>query len=150
MSARDATLFDLVGGERLRAIVEAFYRRVFDDVMIGYMFVGKDRARLIEKEWELAARMLGGEVRYTGRSMPEAHARTTITSGHFDRRTQLLRDTLAAHQVPAEVQAAWLGHVEALREQITGGAACNEDAADPDAPEPAVRAPSAPIRLGRR
>ena len=148
--SRAATPFERLGGDALRAIITDFYRRVFDDVMIGFMFTGKDRARLIDKEWELAARMLGGEVRYSGKSMTAAHARVPITGGHFDRRTQILRETLAAHAVAPDIQDAWLGHVEALRAQITAdrGSECDHDAA-------ATRTttsvdPTGPIRLGRK
>lgn len=148
--SRDAALFDRLGGDALRAIVTDFYRRVFDDVMIGFMFAGKDRARLIDKEWELAARMLGADVRYSGKSMPDAHARVPITGGHFDRRTQILRETLAAHAVPQDIQDAWLGHVEALRAQITAdrGSECDHDAAATRTTTSAD--PGGPIRLGRK
>ena len=147
---RDATLFEQLGGDALRAVITDFYERVFADVMIGFLFVGKDRARLIEKEWELAARMLGADVRYTGKSMPEAHARVPITGGHFDRRVQILRDALAAHAVAAEIQAVWLGHTEALRAQITAdrGSECDHDAAATRTTTVADAA--GPIRLGRR
>jgi hemoglobin len=148
--AREPTPFDRLGGDRLREVITDFYRRVFDDVMIGFMFAGKDRARLIEKEWEMAARMLGGDVRYTGRAMPAAHARVPITGGHFDRRTQILRDTLAAHQVPRDIQDVWLGHVEALRAQLTAdkGSDCDHDAAA--SRTEVAPAPSGPVRLGRK
>lgn len=146
----DATLFHRLGGDALRAIIVDFYDRVFADVMIGFVFAGKDRARLIDKEWELAARMLGADVRYTGKSMPEAHRRVPITGGHFDRRTQILRETLADHGVAADIRDAWLGHVDAMRAQITAdrGSECDHDAA---ATRTTVEpAPTGPIRLGRR
>lgn len=148
--SRDPTLFERIGGERLRAVIEDFYRRVFADVMIGFMFAGKDRARLVDKECEFAAKLLGADVRYTGRSMPEAHARVPITGGHFDRRTQILRDVLAAHDVPADVQAAWLAHVDALRPQLTAdqGSDCDHDAAAARTRTDA--SPSGPLRLGRK
>jgi len=147
---RDATLFERLGGDALRAIITDFYRHVFDDVMIGFMFAGKDRARLIDKEWEMAARMLGADIRYSGKSMPDAHARVPITGGHFDRRTQILRETLAAHGVPQDIQDAWLGHVEALRAQITAdrGSECDHDAAA--ARTTTTADPAGPIRLGRK
>ena len=148
--SRSSTLLDAIGADALRAVITDFYDRVFADVMIGFMFVGKDKARLIEKEWEFAARMLGADVRYTGKSMPDAHARVPITGGHFDRRTQILRDTLAAHHVPAEVQAAWLGHVEALRAQITAdrGSECDHD--DAASRTETTADAGGQIRLGRK
>ena len=67
------TAFDELGPERLRAILTDFYDRVFADPMIGFFFLGKDKARLIELEWQLTARILGAEVAYQGRGMGAAH-----------------------------------------------------------------------------
>ena len=64
------SLFKQLGGApRLRDILSDFYNRVFDDVMIGYMFIGQDKARLIQREVEFTARFLGAEMEYHGRSM---------------------------------------------------------------------------------
>ncbi len=126
------TLFDRIGPDALRAVIVDFYDRVFADVMIGFLFIGKDRQRLIDKEWEFSANFLGArEVRYTGRPMREAHARSPILGGHFDRRLQILRNTLRDHAVDADVVAAWIGHQVALRPQITGdaGSECDHDVA---------------------
>jgi hemoglobin len=137
-------LFDKIGPDRLRAVIEDFYARIFGDVMIGFLFEGKDRQRLIDKEYELTARLLGADVPYTGRPMREAHARSPILGGHFERRLELLRQTLAAHAIDREVVDAWLEHTVALRAQITPdrGSECKDsDATERVAaagPEPAV------------
>jgi hemoglobin len=147
MQMPDPSLFDQIGSDRLRAVIADFYDRVFADVMISYLFAGKNKAHLIDREWELTARMLGAaDVRYTGRSMRDAHAHHSILGGHFDRRLQLLKDALAAHAVPPAVFDAIVDHTEALRSQITadGTAECNA------APKAAVPSPDRPIRLGRR
>ena len=87
----EGRLFDRIGGPALRRVLEDFYDRVFADTMIGFLFAGKNKQRLVQKEWEMAARMLGAdEVAYTGRSIPEAHARSPILGGHFERRLQIL------------------------------------------------------------
>lgn len=114
-----AALYDKIGPEKLRAVIADFYDRVFDDVMIGFLFIGKDRQRLIDKEIELTARFLGADIRYTGKPIRAAHARSPIMGGHFDRRLQILRETLADHEVDAEVCEAWIQHNLALREQVT-------------------------------
>lgn len=111
--------FDKIGGDALRAVIRDFYDRVFDDAMIGFLFQGKNKERLIQKEWELVARMLGADVRYTGRSMREAHAKSPILGGHFERRLEILRQTLADHAVDDEVRDVWLGHTRKLRSQVT-------------------------------
>lgn len=122
------SVYDKIGPDKLRAVITDFYARLFDDVMIGFLFIGKDRKRLIEKEIELTARFLGADVRYTGRPLREAHARSPIMGGHFDRRRKILEETLAAHDVDPEVRETWLRHTLALREQVTAdpGGACND------------------------
>lgn len=113
-----ASLFDQIGGDKLREVIADFYDRVLSDVMIGFMFAGKDRQRLIDKEWELAARFLGANIRYTGKPLREAHARSPIMGGHFNRRLQILKDTLADHHVPDAVRESWIAHTLALRDQV--------------------------------
>jgi hemoglobin len=147
------TPFDKIGEAKLRAVIADFYDRVFRDVMIGFMFQGKDKQHLIDREYELAARMLGAShVTYTGRSMRTAHAQHTIFGGHFERRLQILRETMADHAVDPDVQRIWVEHTQALRSQITRdqGSECkdtgeaNREIAIPP------KNPDAPIKLGRK
>jgi len=123
-------LFDRIGGDALRAVLRDFYDRVFADPMIGFLFAGKNRERLIQKEWEMTARILGAsEIAYTGRPMPEAHARSPILGGHFERRLHLLAETLADHGVDPEVRRVWLEHTRSLRPQVTAdrGSDCDHE-----------------------
>jgi hemoglobin len=116
----DRPLHERAGGaQRLRRILVDFYDRVFADVMIGFLFRGKDRTRLVEKELELTLAAMGAEVGYTGRPLREAHAAVPILGGHFDRRQQILRETCDDQGLPAEVRDFWLAHNESLREQVT-------------------------------
>jgi hemoglobin len=124
-------LFDRIGADALRRVIEDFYERLFADSMIGFLFEGKNKQRLVQKEWELTARLLGAsEIRYTGRSMPQAHAQSPILGGHYERRRQILEDTLADHAVDPEVRQVWLEHTRALRPQVTAdaGAECDHEA----------------------
>ncbi len=147
-------LFDRIGEAALRAVITDFYRRVFADVMIGFMFHGKDRAHLIDREYELTAALLGAPgITYRGRPMRAAHAQHTIFGGQFDRRLQILRDTLRDHAVDPEVGKAWIDHQLALRGQITRdrGGECDDTAAA--RPKLAIVPPSdpdRPVKLGRR
>jgi hemoglobin len=148
-------LFDKIGADRLRAVITDFYDRIFRDVMIGFLFEGKDRARLIEKEYELTARLLGAGVAYTGKPLREAHARSPILGGHFERRLEILRQTLAAHVVDAEVARVWLDHQLALRPQITPdrGSECKDSEAAERiqaAGPPPAGDPDRVIGLGKR
>ncbi len=126
-----ASLFEQIGAQRLRTLLVDFYERLTSDVMIGFLFFGKDKARLVDKEWEFAAKLLGGDLPYTGRPIREAHSKSPILGGHFDRRTQILRETLADHDVPETVSQTWLAHTEKLRALVTAdsGSECDHDRA---------------------
>jgi len=116
-------LLEKLGGETaLRAIIARFVDRMFDDVMIGYLFRAADRQRVKDKEYEFAARHLGAEVAYTGRPIGEAHRAHRITGGQFMRRLQILKETLAAFQVPPEVSEHWIAHTLSLQAEITDNA----------------------------
>lgn len=147
------TLYETIGPDRLRAVIADFYDRVFADVMIGFLFQGKDKALLVKLEWELAARMLGGDVKYTGRPLRVAHAASSIFGGHFERRLQILRETMRDHDVDPEVQRVWIEHSQALRSQITKdqGSECKDTSVGQklSVARP-IQDPDTRIKLGRR
>lgn len=114
------TDFDRIGGEpALRAIVDDFIDRCFDDTMIGFMFRRASPKRIKRFEYEHAAEHLGGPVAYSGRTLEEAHQRHRVLGGQFDRRLHILRETLDDHGVPADVRDRWLDHQQALRSRVT-------------------------------
>jgi hypothetical protein len=85
--------------------------------------------------------------------MRVAHAQHAIFGGQFERRLQILRETLRDHAVDPDVQQAWIDHQLALRHQITRdrGSECDDTAAA--APRLAVAPPDdpgRPIKLGRK
>jgi hemoglobin len=147
---RGPELFAKIGEATLRAVITDFYSRVFGDVMIGFMFEGKNRQHLIDREYEFTASFLGGDVKYTGRPMRTAHAQTPIFGGHFERRLQILRETLRDNAVDPDVQRVWIDHTLALRDQITRdkGSECKDTSVV--APPPAAPDPDARVKLGRR
>jgi hemoglobin len=113
------TLYERAGGEAaLRPVLQDFYDRVFADLMIGYLFKGQDKARLVQRELEFTARLLGADVPYAGRPMREAHAPHPILPGHFRRRNKILEETLEAHGVPDEVREVWMRHSRGLEAAI--------------------------------
>ncbi len=130
----DQTLYDLLGGEpALRRIIERFVDRVFDDVMIGYLFRAADRERVKQKEFEHAAEHLGGPIRYTGRPLAQVHAPHRVRSGQFMRRVQLLKETLAEFGAPAPVVDHFIAHTLSLRPLITDG---DDGVCDPSGDRP--------------
>ena len=155
MSERGPALFAKIGEQKLREVITDFYSRVFGDVMIGFMFEGKSRQHLIDREYEFTANLLGGEVKYTGRPMRTAHAQTPIFGGHFERRLQILRETMRDQGVDPDVQRLWIDHTLALRDQITAdkGSEC-KDTSVVAAPRLGAASPSpdpdARIKLGKK
>jgi hemoglobin len=123
------SLYEQLGGEStLRAVIDDFVDRVFDDLMIGFFFASADKARIKQFEFQHASALLGGPAVYAGRPLRQAHAAHPIRGGHFARRMQILRQVLAAHGVPPEVQQRWIEHDMALAGQITGDGVgeCND------------------------
>ena len=119
----EPTLFDVLGGHSaLRRVIWHFVDRMFDDVMIGFLFQAADRDRVKAKEYEFAARHLGAAVQYTGRPLGPVHQAHRISSGQFMRRLQILKETLAHFQVPPEVSQHFVQHTLALQSEITNGA----------------------------
>ncbi len=120
--------FDRIGGEpALRAIIDEFVDRMFDDLMIGFFFRRASRERIKEMEYQHAAEHLGASITYGGRPLRAAHSSHRIFGGHFMRRKKILADVLDAHGVPADIRDAWLEHVESLRDQVTAdsGSECH-------------------------
>ncbi len=152
MTKRGPDLFAKIGEVKLRALMVDFYARIFGDLMIGFLFEGKSRQHLIDREYEFTAKLLGADIEYTGRPMRVAHAQSPIFGGHFERRLQILRETLADHAVDPEVQQVWLDHTIALRAQITSdkGSECKNTSVDPSQLAAPVADPDRRIKLGRR
>ncbi|MFZ1866395.1 MAG: group 1 truncated hemoglobin [Polyangiales bacterium] len=114
------SLFAQLGGEpKLRAIIDDFVDRCFDDAMIGFLFARADRDRIKRFEYEHAANHLGAPVEYSGRPLDQAHGPHRIFGGQFARRRQILIETLRDHEVPQAVSDALIAHQDSLRGLIT-------------------------------
>ena len=114
------SLFEQLGGEsKLRPIVDDFVDRCFDDMMIGFLFMRVKRDHIKRFEYEHAAKNLGAPIEYTGRALDAAHRPHRIFGGQFDRRRQILIETLRDHDAPEAVIDAWICHQDSLRALIT-------------------------------
>jgi truncated hemoglobin YjbI len=113
--------FERLGPTRLRVVIDRFLDKVFGDVMIGFMFDHKPKARIRELEYRFAAAHLGATSPYGGRPLEEAHTPLRIFDGQFARRRHLLAETLTELSVPDDIAARWLQHTDSLRERILAG-----------------------------
>ena len=116
-------LVERIGGRaRLRAILDVFYQRLFDDVLVGFFFHGHDLARIVDGQCAFLLWAFGEEREYHGRHPSVAHrGLAPILRGHFDRRLQVLREVLEAEGLePADI-AAWLRVEESMRGVVMKG-----------------------------
>ena len=119
------TDYERLGGEAaLRRIVGAFVDRFFADFIIGFLFEGKDRDRIVRNESAFAAAHLGGPKAYLGRPVGPMHQALKINTGHFRRRHAILRQVLAEQGVPDDVIEHWIAYEQSLQGVITTGQDC--------------------------
>ena len=119
------TDLDALGGRAaVEALIGDFIDRVFDDFIIGFLFEGRDRARIVRHEVELAVAHLGGEAAYSGRPLGAVHRPLRINRGHFRRRLALLRTVLSDHGIDPAIADRWIDHDAALEDVITDGTEC--------------------------
>ena len=105
--------------ERVRALVFEFYRRVRNDVLIGFFFDGHDIDQIAQKQLEFLLRAMGATPSYQGKAPAQAHTKLPpILSGHFDRRLRVLEETLRDGGLDEESIRAWIGFENAFRPAI--------------------------------
>ncbi len=116
----DWNIIEELGGEdAARTLVRDFYDRLFDDIIIGFLFAKSDKEALVESQLEWIQTNLGDRSgNYAGPSIRNAHAHLPITTGMFDRRHQILAEVLAEHDAPSHVVEAWLALDIKLRDNV--------------------------------
>jgi hemoglobin len=112
--------YEQLGGEAgIVAVLDELYAIMFDDPMVGFLFAGHDREKLVRSQALFTRRMLGDTAAvYEGKSIPDAHAALPILAGHFDRRHHLLGQVLARRGVPEAARLAWLRLDQGLRTSV--------------------------------
>ena len=121
----DASDYERLGGhEGLERLVRAFIDRAFDDMIIGFTFVGKDKERIVRHEVEHASGNLGGPSAYTGRPVARVHRPLRINRGQFRRRLALLRTVLREQGVEEDIIDRWVAADRRLEEAIVDGTDC--------------------------
>ena len=108
------------GGEAgLIRILEDFYQRMSEDILIGFFFDGKDLKEIAATQKDFLMRAMGAKASYAGKAPADAHEKIApILAGHFDRRLVVLEQTLKDHGLGAEDIRVWLGFENAFRDGI--------------------------------
>jgi hemoglobin len=120
----ESTLYERIGGEAaVNAAVELFYRKVLNDHRINRFFQTTNMEAQIAKQRAFFTMAFGGPNNYTGKDMRDAHARLVkmgLNDSHFDAVMELLGETLAELNVPAELIAEAAAIAETTRNDVLG------------------------------
>jgi hemoglobin len=115
----ERTLYERLGGmESITAVVEDFRDRVARDDRINQKFARTDLDRLRKMLIDQVCEATGGPCKYTGRSMKDAHAGMSVTSGEFDGLVQDLVATMNHFKVGKTEQNEVLGVLGPLKTDI--------------------------------
>jgi hemoglobin len=97
-------VFDRLGPDGVRALVQDFYAAVRADPMLAPYFAATDMEHLVSMQHEYLTVALGGAPKWTGRSLQEVHASRGITERAYARFMEVFEEALAragltAHEI---------------------------------------------------
>lgn len=105
-------------GNKLRAILEDFYTRVYADPHLSHFFEGVTKQRAIDKQYEFLRDKLAGTRSYFGDRPRNAHHWMVISHELFDYREELLADCMRRAGLEERFVARWRALDERFRKQI--------------------------------
>lgn len=120
--ARLHRLYESIGKEAgLRRMLREFYRRMSEDILIGFFFTDKDLDAIAEMQLQFLSRAFGATPSYRGKAPAQAHTELPpILAGHFDRRLRILEGVLRdAGLAPEEIET-WVAFEGSFRPAIQG------------------------------
>src|SRR5688572_10264165 len=89
------------------------------DVLIGYFFDNKDLQSIADRQFEFLLLASGLRTEYKGKTPTHAHLELPpIFTGHFDRRLQILKETLTAQGLTEDQIQTWIEFENAFRNVI--------------------------------
>ncbi len=115
----DPEMWEALGqGELMGSILEDFYTRVFEDLLLSPYFRGVTKRRLVEKVYSFMCQIFTGTQYYFGDRPRNAHHWMVIPDDLFDHRERLMRDSLRRHNLAPHLIARWLAIEESFRPDI--------------------------------
>lgn len=112
------SLYDLIGPVFIANAVAEFYRRAFQDVMIGHFFFKSDIQHLTDQQIVFATALLGGPQNYRGKPLRSAHMVFPIRKAHFGRRQVLMEEVLKDLGLEETLARRWLDLEQQLKPLI--------------------------------
>jgi len=117
--ASDPALWAELGQGRIaRAVLEAFYAKVYADPQLSPFFERTTMDRAIDKQFSFLKQCLTGEKMYFGDRPRNAHHWMIITPALFDHRQALMVETLREHGLSEGQIRRWTRHEEHFRPDI--------------------------------
>lgn len=105
-------------GRGLRAILEDFYGRVYEDARLVPFFHNVTRDRAIDKQYAFLRDLFSGSQGYLGLRPFNAHHWMVITDELFDYRERLFEDCVRRHGLPEPLVRRWNALHELFRRDI--------------------------------
>jgi hemoglobin len=113
-----STVYDQIGREFIEQAISEFYRRAFDDVLIGHFFFHSDLNHIVAQQIQFVSALLGGPSSYQGKPLKLAHKPFLIRPVHFSRRQVLMRDVLNDLGLAPDLVQSWLAIEDQFRSVI--------------------------------
>lgn len=115
----DAELWDALGqGTKLRAVLEDFYGRVYEDSLLAPFFHNVTMERAISKQYAFLRDVFTGKREYFGLRPFNAHHWMIISDDLFDYRETLFEDCLRRHGLREDLIRRWSAFHELFRREI--------------------------------
>ncbi len=107
------------GEEKLRIILRDFYKRMSQDILIGFFFSHLDTNQIADSQAKFILFAMGESHSYTGKTPTSAHLELPpILDGHFNRRIVILEQTLKDYQLDRIDRDTWIEFENAFRKII--------------------------------
>jgi hemoglobin len=112
-------LYERLGGQdAIKAVVEDFVGNIAADPAINGRFASTDIPHLKQMLVDQICEATGGPCKYTGKSMPEAHAGMHISDAEFGALVADLQKSLDKFKVPAREQGELVGALGGMKGDI--------------------------------
>ncbi|MCM0605867.1 MAG: hypothetical protein KA715_07220 [Xanthomonadaceae bacterium] len=107
--------------EKLISILISFYEAQERDVMIGFFFTGRDLVTIATKQAAFVLKATGLTQTYSGKSPGQAHtALPKIRLGQFNRRIEILRETLTQKGLTVDQVNIWIAFEKMFENVVVG------------------------------
>lgn len=105
--------------QRLTEILSAFYKKMAEDILVGFFFYDKDLEQITKNQTHFMMRAMGAVEIYRGKTPAAAHKDLApILKGHFDRRKKILMETLLEFGLSEVEIKTWVDFEEQFRPVI--------------------------------